>query len=166
MNSDLGDKKLQTSGDDFWIAPSANVIGEVILAKDASVWFNAVLRADNEPIYVGQGSNIQDGAIIHCTYKKNPTEIGDHVTIGHNAIVHGCTIKNNVLIGMGAVILDKCIIENDAIVAAGAVVTMGPHVKSGEIYAGTPAKKLKNIPANVDLKKLATGYIDYTNWYK
>ena len=153
-------------GKDCYISENATIIGDVVCGDNCSFWFNCVVRGDVHSIRIGNGTNIQDGAVIHCTYKKNPTEIGDHVTIGHNAIVHGCTIKNNVLIGMGAVILDKCIIENDAIVAAGAVVTMGTHIKSGEIYAGTPAKKLKNIPANVDLKKLATGYIDYTNWYK
>ena len=110
MNSDLGDKKLQTSGDDFWIAPSANVIGEVILAKDASVWFNAVLRADNEPIYVGQGSNIQDGAIIH-TDPGFSCVIGEKVTVGHMAMLHGCNIGDGSLIGIGSVILNLSLIH-------------------------------------------------------
>lgn len=153
-------------GKDCYFSENATIIGDVICGDQCSFWFNAVLRGDVHSIRIGNGTNIQDGAVIHCTYKKNPTAIGNFVTIGHNAIVHGCTIKDNVLIGMGAVILDRCIIESNSIVAAGAVLTMGTHVKSGEIYAGTPAKKIKELPKDTDLKKLANQYVEYTGWYK
>ena len=115
---------------------------------------------------MGNEVNVQDGAIIHCTYKKSPTTIGNQVTIGHNAIVHGCTIKDRVLIGMGSIVLDNCIIESDSIIAAGAVVTMGTHVKSGEIYAGVPAKKVKDGDFKKQLLDLAHKYVEYSKWYK
>ncbi|MDB4710180.1 gamma carbonic anhydrase family protein [Flavobacteriales bacterium] len=153
-------------GNDCYFSENATIIGDVSCGNNCSFWFNSVVRGDVHSIKIGNGTNIQDGAVIHCTYKKNPTEIGNYVTIGHNAIVHGCTIKDNVLVGMGAVILDRCIIESNSIIAAGAVLTMGTHVKSGEIYAGTPAKKIKTIAPNTDLKALANQYIKYTGWYK
>jgi carbonic anhydrase/acetyltransferase-like protein (isoleucine patch superfamily) len=153
-------------GKDCYLSENASIIGDVACGDQCSFWFNSVVRGDVHSIRIGNGTNIQDGAIIHCTYKKNPTEIGNYVTIGHNAIVHGCTIKDNVLVGMGSIILDRCIIESNSIIAAGAVVTMGTHVKSGEIYAGTPARKIKTIPKNTDLNALANQYIKYTGWYK
>ncbi|MDG2369698.1 MAG: gamma carbonic anhydrase family protein [Flavobacteriales bacterium] len=153
-------------GNDCYFSENATIIGDVTCGDNCSFWFNSVVRGDVHSIKIGNGTNIQDGAVIHCTYKKNPTEIGNHVTIGHNAIVHGCTIKDNVLVGMGAVILDRCIVESNSIIAAGAVLTMGTQVKSGEIYAGTPAKKIKSIAPNTDLKALANQYIKYTDWYK
>ena len=142
MNSDLGDKKLQTSGDDFWIAPSANVIGEVILAKDASVWFNAVLRADNEPIYVGQGSNIQDGAIIH-TDPGFSCVIGEKVTVGHMAMLHGCHIGDGSLIGIGSVILNGAKIGKNCIIGSKALVTEGMEIPDGSMVLGIPGKVKK-----------------------
>ena len=153
-------------GKDCYFSENATIIGDVICGDQCSFWFNAVIRGDVHSIRIGNGTNIQDGAVIHCTYKKNPTAIGNFVTIGHNAIVHGCTIKDNVLIGMGAVILDRCVIESNSIVAAGAVLTMGTHVKSGEVYAGTPAKKIKELSKDTDLNKLANQYVEYTGWYK
>ena len=141
MNSDLGDKKLQTSGDDFWIAPSANVIGEVILAKDASVWFNAVLRADNEPIYVGQGSNIQDGAIIH-TDPGFSCVIGEKVTVGHMAMLHGCHIGDGSLIGIGSVILNGAKIGKNCIIGSKALVTEGMEIPDGSMVLGIPGNCL------------------------
>ena len=153
-------------GKDCYISENATIIGEVICGDKCSFWFNSVVRGDVHYIKMGNEVNIQDGAIIHCTYKKCPTNIGNQVTIGHNAIVHGCTINDRVLIGMGAIVLDNCIVENNSIIAAGAVLTMGTHVKSGEIYAGVPAKKVKEGDFKVQLLTLANKYVDYANWYK
>ena len=126
--------------DDCYIAENATIVGEVSLGKQCSVWFNAVIRGDVHFIKIGDKVNIQDGAVIHATYKKSPTTIGNSVSIGHNAIVHGCTIHDDVLIGMGSIIMDDCVIESHSIIAAGAVVTKNTIVKSGSIYAGIPAK--------------------------
>ena len=111
------------------------------MGKDCSVWFNAVIRGDVNSIRIGNQVNIQDNAMIHCTFEKTETIIGDNVSIGHNAIVHGCQVHDNVLIGMGAIVMDDCVVENNSIVAAGAVVTQGTHIKAGEIWAGVPAKR-------------------------
>ncbi len=153
-------------GKKCYFSDNATIIGDVICGDNCSFWFHSVVRGDVNHIRLGKGVNIQDGAIIHGTYKKNPTIIGDYVTIGHNAIVHGCTIKDNVLIGMGAIVLDNCIIESNALIAAGAVVTMGTHVKSGELYAGVPAKKIKTILDGTNLKTIADQYIIYSEWYR
>ena len=153
-------------GEDCYISENATIIGEVICGDRCSFWFNSVTRGDVHYIKLGNDVNVQDGAVIHCTYKKNPTNIGNQVTIGYTAIVHGCTIKDRVLIGMGAIVLDECIIESDSIIAAGAVVTMGTHVKSGEIYAGVPAKKVKEGDFKNQLLDLANKYIEYARWYK
>ena len=153
-------------GEDCYISENATIIGEVICGDRCSFWFNSVIRGDVHYIKLGNDVNVQDGAVIHCTYKKNPTNIGNQVTIGHNAIVHGCTIKDRVLIGMGAIVLDECIIVSDCIIAAGAVVTIGTHVKSGEIYAGVPAKKLRKGDFKNQLLDLANKYVEYANWYK
>ena len=125
--------------EDCYVAENATIIGDVIFGHSCSVWFNAVIRGDVHFIKIGNKVNIQDGAIIHCTYQKHPTIIGNNVSIGHNAIVHGCTIHDNVLIGMGAIVMDNCIVESNAIIAAGAVVTQNTVVPSGTIYAGVPA---------------------------
>ena len=130
---------------DCFIAENATIVGEVFIGKQCSVWFNAVIRGDVHYIKIGNKVNIQDGAVIHATFQKSPTTIGNNVSIGHNAIVHGCTIHDNVLIGMGSIIMDDCVIESNSIIAAGAVVTKNTHVESGTIYAGVPAKKIKNI---------------------
>ncbi len=128
-----------------FVAENATIIGDVTFGEMCSVWFNAVIRGDVHFITIGNKVNIQDGAIIHCTYQKHPTIIGNNVSIGHNAIVHGCTLHDNVLIGMGAIVMDNCIIESNSIIAAGAVVTQNTIVKSGTIYAGVPAKKVKDL---------------------
>ncbi|MFB0923938.1 MAG: gamma carbonic anhydrase family protein, partial [Vicingaceae bacterium] len=137
--------KYPQISEDCYIAENATIVGEVSIGKKCSVWFNAVIRGDVHYIKIGNKVNIQDGAVIHATFQKSPTTIGNNVSIGHNAIVHGCTIHDNVLIGMGSIVMDDCVIESNSIIAAGAVVTKNTHVESGSIYAGVPAKKVKNI---------------------
>jgi carbonic anhydrase/acetyltransferase-like protein (isoleucine patch superfamily) len=113
--------------------------------------------------------NIQDGAVIHATYKKSPTTIGNNVSIGHNAIVHGCTIHDNVLIGMGSIVMDDCVVESNSIIAAGAVVTKNTRVESGSIYAGVPAKKVKDISEALisgEIHRIAENYVTYSSWFK
>ncbi len=155
--------------DDCFIAENATIVGEVIMGNLCSVWFNAVIRGDVHAINIGHKVNIQDGAVIHATYQKSPTLIGNNVSIGHNAIVHGCKIANNVLIGMGSIVMDDCIIESNSIIAAGAVVTKNTIVTSGSIYAGMPAKKIKSIPAdltNGEIDRIANNYVMYSDWFK
>ncbi|MFZ4671701.1 MAG: gamma carbonic anhydrase family protein [Flavobacterium sp.] len=154
---------------DCYVAENATIVGDVTLGKSCSVWFNAVLRGDVHYIKIGDKVNIQDGAIIHCTYQKHPTEIGNNVSIGHNAIVHGCKIKDNVLIGMGAIVMDNCIIESNSIIAAGAVVTQNTVVESGTIYAGIPAKKVKDINQSDfagEIERISNNYVMYSSWFK
>ncbi|MDD2985126.1 gamma carbonic anhydrase family protein [Flavobacterium sp.] len=154
---------------DCYIAENATVVGDVQFGEQCSVWFNAVVRGDVHFIKIGNKVNIQDGAIIHCTYQKHPTIIGNHVSIGHNAIVHGCTIHDNVLIGMGAIVMDNCVIESNSIIAAGAVVTQNTRVESGSIYAGVPAKKVKEINQSDfagEIERISTNYVMYSNWFK
>ncbi len=154
---------------DCYVAENATIVGDVTIGKSCSVWFNAVLRGDVHFIKIGDKVNIQDGAIIHCTYQKHPTEIGNNVSIGHNAIVHGCKIKDNVLIGMGAIVMDNCIIESNSIIAAGAVVTQNTVVESGTIYAGIPAKKVKDINQSDfagEIERISNNYVMYSGWYK
>lgn len=155
--------------DDCYVAENATIVGEVFFGENCSVWFNAVVRGDVNSIHIGNKVNIQDGAIIHCTYLKHPTKIGNNVSIGHNAIVHGCTIQDNVLIGMGAIVMDNCVIESNSIVAAGAVVTQNTIVESGTIYAGTPAKKVKDINASDfagEIERISNNYVMYSSWFK
>ena len=156
-------------GKDCYIAENATIDGDVILGDQCSVWFNAVIRGDVHYIKIGNKVNIQDGAIIHCTYQKHPTVIGNNVSIGHNAIVHGCTIHDNVLIGMGAIVMDNCVVESNSIIAAGAVVTQNTHVEAGTIYAGVPAKKVKDISQDLisgEIDRIANNYIMYSGWFK
>ena len=155
-------------GDGCWIAENATIVGDVVLGKNCTVWFNAVIRGDVHFIKIGDNTNIQDGAIIHCTYQKSPTTIGNNVSIAHNAVVHGCTVKNNVLIGMGAIVMDDAIINEGAVIAAGAVVLSGTEVESNSIYAGVPAKKVKETgPEMLEaIKRTATNYPMYASWYK
>ena len=141
--------KIPQIPNDCYVAENATIIGDVIFGDNCSVWFNAIIRGDVNFIKIGNKVNIQDGAVIHCTYKKHPTIIGNNVSIGHNAIVHGCTIHDNVLIGMGAIVMDNCVVNSNSIIAAGAVITQNTVVESGAIYAGVPAKKVKDI----DLRK-------------
>jgi carbonic anhydrase/acetyltransferase-like protein (isoleucine patch superfamily) len=155
--------------EDCYIAENATIVGEVSLGKECSVWFNTVIRGDVHYIKIGDKVNIQDGAVIHATYQKSPTTIGHNVSIGHNAIVHGCTIHNNVLIGMGSIIMDDCIIESNSIIAAGAVVTKNTRVESGSIYAGVPAKKVKDISKELisgEINRIANNYVEYSSWFK
>ncbi|MGB1170172.1 MAG: gamma carbonic anhydrase family protein [Flavobacteriaceae bacterium] len=154
---------------DCFIAENATIVGEVFIGNQCSVWFNAVIRGDVHFIKIGNKVNIQDGAVIHATFQKSPTTIGNNVSIGHNAIVHGCTIHDNVLIGMGSIIMDDCIIEPNSIIAAGAVVTKKTHVESGSIYAGVPAKKIKNISKELisgEIDRIANNYVEYSSWFK
>lgn len=155
--------------DDCFVAENATIVGDVILGTQCSVWFNAVIRGDVNSIRIGNKVNIQDGAIIHCTYQKHSTVIGNNVSIGHNAIVHGCTIEDNVLIGMGAIVMDNCVIKSNSIIAAGAVVTQNTVVESGVIYAGVPAKKVKEINESDfagEIDRIATNYVMYSSWFK
>jgi carbonic anhydrase/acetyltransferase-like protein (isoleucine patch superfamily) len=154
---------------DCYISENATIVGDVTMGNQCSIWFNAVIRGDVHYIKIGNKVNIQDGAVIHATYKVSPTNIGNNVSIGHNAIVHGCTIHDNVLIGMGSIVMDDCIIESNSIVAAGAVVTKNTIVKSGSIYAGIPAKKVKDISQELiwgEINRIADNYIKYSSWYE
>lgn len=155
--------------EDCFLAENAVIVGDVQLGESCSVWFNAVIRGDVHYIRIGNKVNVQDGAVIHATYQKSPTNIGNNVSIGHNAIVHGCTIHDNVLIGMGSIVMDDCIVESHSIIAAGAVVTKGTVVESGSIYAGTPAKKIKSISQELisgEIERIANSYVKYSGWYK
>jgi len=155
--------------DDCFIAENATIVGEVTMGIECSVWFNAVIRGDVHYIKMGNKVNVQDGAVIHATYLKSPTNIGNNVSIGHNAIVHGCTIHDNVLIGMGSIIMDDCVIESNSIIAAGAVVTQNTRVEAGSIYAGVPAKKVKDVSENMisgEIDRIANNYIKYSSWFK
>ncbi len=155
--------------DDCYVAENATIVGDVTFGKQCSVWFNAVVRGDVHFITIGNKVNIQDGAVIHCTYKKHPTIIGNNVSIGHNAMLHGCTIHDNVLIGMGAIVMDNCIVESNSIVAAGSVVTQNTIIKSGSIYAGIPAIKIKDINQSDfagEIERISNNYVMYSSWYK
>ncbi len=156
-------------GNNCFLAENATILGEVLMGNDCSVWFNAVLRGDVNSITIGNNVNIQDGAVIHCTFEKAKTTIGNNVSIGHNAIVHGCTLEDNVLIGMGAIVMDNAVIEKNSVVAAGAVVLENTRVETGSIYAGVPAKKIKSLTPEhfKDLnERIATNYVMYAEWFK
>ena len=161
--------KVPEISDDCFIAENATIIGDVAIGKQCSIWFNAVVRGDVHFIRIGNKVNIQDGAIIHCTYQKCPTVIGNNVSIGHHAIVHGCTLHDNVLVGMGAIVMDNCIVHSNSIVAAGAVVTQGTVIEAGSIYAGVPAKKVKDLDQSEfagEIDRIANNYLMYASWYK
>lgn len=161
--------KLPQMDDDCFIAENATIVGDVQMGSQCSVWFNAVLRGDVHYIKLGNRVNIQDGAVVHCTYKKYPTIIGNNVSVGHNAIVHGCTIHDNVLIGMGSIVMDNCVVHSNSIIAAGAVVTQNTIVESGSIYAGVPAKKVKDISKELssgEIDRIAENYVEYSSWFK
>ncbi|NCI47506.1 gamma carbonic anhydrase family protein [Sediminibacterium soli] len=156
-------------GDRCFVAPNATIVGDVVMGEECSIWFNAVIRGDVHYIKMGNRVNVQDGATIHCTYQKNPTEIGSNVSIGHNAIVHGCTVHDNVLIGMGAIVMDRCVIHTNAIIAAGAVVLEGTVVEAGTIYAGVPAKKIKDVSEELihgEIDRIAHNYVKYAGWFE
>lgn len=155
-------------GKNCFLADNATVVGDVVMGDECSVWFNAVIRGDVNSIAIGNKVNIQDGAVIHCTYEKAKTTIGNNVSIGHNAIVHGCTLEDEVLIGMGAIVMDHAVVQKHAIVAAGSVVLENTIVESGTVYAGAPARKIK--PITEEQKKLLAElpgrYIMYSSWFE
>lgn len=158
-----------TFGKECFIAENAVITGDVVMGDYCSIWFNAVIRGDVHYIRMGSKVNVQDNATIHCTYQKFPTHIGNNVSIGHNAIVHGCTIHDDVLIGMGAIVMDDCVVESNSIIAAGAVLTQGTRVEAGSIYAGVPARKVKDISQELisgEIHRIADNYIRYASWYK
>jgi carbonic anhydrase/acetyltransferase-like protein (isoleucine patch superfamily) len=160
--------KFPQFGTDCFIAPNATVAGNVVMGNYCSVWFNAVVRGDVNYIKIGNKVNIQDGVISHCTYHKHPVTIGNNVSIGHGAIVHGCFIHDDVLIGMGAIVMDGCEIQKNSIVAAGAVVIEGTIVEEGSLYAGVPAKKIKKITKELlhnEIERIANNYITYSSWF-
>lgn len=152
-----------------FLAPTATVVGDVVMGEDCSIWFNTVVRGDVNRIRMGRMVNIQDGACIHCTYQKTETILGDKVSVGHNAIVHGCRVEENVLIGMGAIVMDNVHIGSNTIIAAGAVVLEGTLCESGSIYAGVPAKKVKDISQELihnEIDRIATNYMMYAGWFR
>ena len=155
-------------GTNVFLADNATVVGEVLIGNDCSIWFNTVIRGDVHYIKIGNKVNIQDGAVIHCTYQKAPTNVGNNVSIGHNALVHGCTIHDNVLVGMGAIVMDGVLVESNSIIAAGAVVLEGTHIESGSIYAGVPAKKVKELSKEQTarlVEGIANNYVMYASWF-
>ncbi len=161
--------KKPVFGSHVFLADNATILGDVVTGDYCSIWFSAVVRGDVNYIRMGHKVNVQDGVVIHGTYQKSPTLIGNNVSIAHNATVHGCTIKDNVLIGMNAVILDHAVVESNAIIAAGSVVTKGTIVESGSVYAGIPAVKIKDISPELvegEIKRIADSYIKYASWYK
>ena len=156
-------------GADVWLAENATIVGDVIMGDRCSVWFNAVIRGDVNSIRMGDQVNVQDGAVIHCTYEKTKTVLGNNVSIGHNALVHGCTVEDNVLIGMGAIVMDNCYIEENCIIAAGAVLLENTRVESWSIYAGVPAKKVKTLSPELfagEVQRIANNYVMYSGWFK
>lgn len=161
--------KTPQIGENTFLAETATVIGDVTMGRDCSIWYNAVIRGDVHFIKMGDKVNVQDNAMLHCTFEKFPLIIGNNVSIGHNAIVHGCTIKDNVLIGMGAIVMDNCLVESNSIVGAGSVVTQGSHIKSGEVWGGIPARKIKDISSELlegEVNRIANNYVKYSGWYK
>jgi len=156
-------------GENCFVAPNATIVGDVIMGNDCSVWFNAVVRGDVNSIRMGNKVNVQDGAVIHCTYEKTKAIIGNNVSIGHNAIVHGCVIEDNVLVGMGAIVMDNVRVGSNSIIAAGAVVLENTVVEAGSIYAGVPAKKVKTISQELisgEIDRIANNYLMYSSWFK
>jgi len=152
-----------------FVAPNATIVGDVVMGQECSVWFNAVIRGDVNSIRMGNKVNIQDGACIHATYQKTQVHLGDNVSVGHNAIIHGCTVHDNVLIGMGAIVMDNVEIGSNTIIAAGAVVLENTKVPAGSIYAGVPAKKVKDISPELisgEIGRIANNYIMYSSWFK
>lgn len=161
--------KQPVIGKNCFLADNATLVGDVEMGDDCSVWFSAVIRGDVHYVRMGNKVNVQDNATLHCTYQKSPLKIGNNVSIGHNAIVHGCTLQDNVLIGMGAIVMDDCIVESNSIVAAGAVVLQGTHIASGSIYAGVPARKVKEITKELtegEIERIANNYVMYSSWLK
>ena len=156
-------------GDDCWFAENSTIIGDVTMGDQCSIWFSAVVRGDVNSIRMGNKVNIQDGAVIHATFEKAATALGNNVSVGHNALVHGCTIEDNVLIGMGSIVMDGCHIESNCIIAAGAVLLQGTHVEAWSVYAGVPAKKVKTLSPELfagEVQRIADNYGMYSGWFK
>ena len=156
-------------GTDCFIAPNATIVGDVQCGNECSFWFNAVVRGDVNSIRMGSRVNVQDGAVIHCTYEKTKAILGNNVSIGHNAIVHGCTVEDNVLIGMGAIVMDNAHIGSGSIIAAGAVVLEGTKLEPGSLYAGVPAKFVKQVSKELreaEIERIAHNYVKYSGWFK
>ena len=156
-------------GKDCWFAENATIVGEVIMGDQCSVWYTAVIRGDVNTIKMGNKVNIQDGAVIHATFEKTKTTLGNNVSVGHNALIHGCTVEDNVLIGMGSIVMDNAVVESNSIIAAGAIVLEGTHVEGGSIYAGIPAKKVKDVsPEQLEemIDTIANNYVKYSSWFK
>ena len=156
-------------GNNCYLAENATIIGDVITGDDCSFWFNTVVRGDVNSIRMGNKVNVQDGAVIHCTYHGADTQIGNNVSIGHNAIVHGSIIHDDVLVGMGAILMDNCVVNKNVIIAAGSVVTQGMELESGFVYAGVPAKKIKELSRKLqkgEIQRIANNYVEYASWFK
>lgn len=156
-------------GQSCYIADNATIVGDVQCGDECSFWFNAVIRGDVNSIRMGNRVNVQDGAVIHCTFQKTKTILGNNVSIGHNAIVHGCTVEDNVLIGMGSIVMDNVHIESGSIIAAGAVVLEGTRVEAGSLYAGVPAKRIKEVSKELregEIERIARNYVKYSGWFK
>ena len=154
-------------GEKCFSAENATIVGDVLMGDNCSVWFNAVIRGDVNYIRIGNNTNIQDGAVIHCTYQYAATEIGNNVSIGHNALVHGCKLHDHVLIGMGAIVMDHVVVEEYVIIAAGTIVLENTVCESGYLYAGIPARKIKPLTDQQKdlLNELPSRYIMYSNWF-
>ncbi len=156
-------------GNNCFLAENSTILGDVIIGNDCSIWFNAVIRGDVNSIRIGDKVNIQDGAVLHCLYQKSVIEIGDNVSIGHNVIIHGAKIHDNVLIGMGAIIMDHAVIGENSIIAAGALVLDSTIIEPGSIYGGVPAKRIKSIDPNQTremIERIANNYLMYAKWYE
>src|SRR5215212_10079694 len=163
------EEKFPAWGSGCFIAPNATIVGDVVMGDQCSVWFNAVVRGDVNSIRIGNKVNIQDGAVIHCTFQKTKAIMGSNISIGHNAIVHGCTIHDNVLVGMGSIIMDNAVVHSNTIIAAGAVVLEGTICDGGAVYGGVPAKKVKEIsPEKVEgeINRIANNYVSYAKWFE
>lgn len=162
-------EKSPVFGNNCYLAENATIVGDVVLGDDCSVWFNAVIRGDVNSIRIGNQVNIQDGAVLHCTFEKTTLNIGNSVSIGHNALVHGCTIEDHVLVGMGSIVMDDCYIESNCIIAAGAVVLEGTRIQSWSVYAGVPAKKVKTLTPDLfsgEVERISKNYVRYASWFK
>lgn len=159
---------LPRFGENCFLAPNSTIVGDVILGDECSVWFNAVIRGDVNSIRIGNKVNVQDGVVIHATYQKTTVTVGSNVSIGHNAILHGCTIQDNVLIGMGAIVMDNAVVGSNSIIAAGSVVLEGTRIPCGSIYAGVPAVKVKDISEELisgEINRIANNYVYYSSWF-
>ena len=156
-------------GRDCFFADNAAIIGDVVIGDFCSIWFNTVIRGDVNKIRIGNNVNIQDGSVIHATYKKSSTSVGNYVSVGHNAIIHGCTIDDFVLIGMGSIVMDNAKISSNTIIAAGSLILENTVVEPYSVYGGVPAKKIKDInesKSKKEIERIAKNYLTYSNWYK